>query len=106
MDEVTPTEHRSIKDEVKQGVQKVGSTVKPVLQKAQTGMKSGVHTMGAGLKTGVQGMQSGVKAGVQSVSNMWTAFKTRKESSRNGTTIAVEATTPTQDVEKLPIEQS
>lgn len=81
----TPTEHKSLKEslitvqtEVKQGVQKVSSSVKPVLHTVQTGVKSGVHSVSEGLKTGVHGMQSGVKAGVQSVSNMWTAFRNRR----------------------------
>ena len=84
-DDKTPTEHKTLKEslitvqtEVKQGVQKVSSSVKPVLNTVQTGMKSGVHSVSAGLKTGVHGMQTGVKAGVQSVSNLWTAFRNRK----------------------------
>lgn len=88
---MTPTEHRSIKEEVKQGVQKVGNTVKPVLHTVHTGVKTGVHSVGVGLKSGVQGMQSGVKAGVQSVSNMWSALKTRRS---------------TQAIEKQPVEPS
>ncbi|KAL4229771.1 amyloid beta (A4) precursor protein-binding [Mactra antiquata] len=80
-DDTTPTEHSSLKSnlttvktEVKQGVQKVGETVKPVFQSVQTGVKSGVNTVGSGLKTGV-------KAGVQSVSNMWSSFRNRNHES-------------------------
>jgi len=70
----TPTDHRSIKDDVIHGVEVVGTKVKPVLQHVQSGVKTG-------LKTGVQGVKSGVasvKSGVQTVSNLWTAFRNKK----------------------------
>lgn len=77
-DDDTPTEHKTFKEslisvqtEVKQGVQKVSNSVKPVLSTVQSGVRTGVHTVGTGLKTGV-------KSGVQTVSNMWTAFKNRR----------------------------
>ncbi|XP_052794457.1 amyloid beta precursor protein binding family B member 2-like isoform X2 [Mya arenaria] len=70
----TPTENRTLKEEVKHGVDVVGTKVKPVLQHVQSGVKTGVHSVSTGLKTGV----ASVKSGVQTVSSMWSAFRSRK----------------------------
>ncbi|KAH3842091.1 amyloid beta precursor protein binding family B member 2-like isoform X2 [Dreissena polymorpha] len=73
-DDMTPTEHRSLKDGVIHRVEVVGTKVKPVLQQVQTGMKTGVQSVSTGLKSGVQK----AKSGVQTVSNLLSSFRGRK----------------------------